>query len=162
NVYATDATANNVTIYGVPTTPGPPLVSGETATNITNNSATLNATVVPFGLDTTCVFQYVDDASFQASGYDAATTEPCGPSDLGSVFDFVPVTADISGLTQGTTYHFRAVATNADGTVNGSDQTFQTAGPPVITNQPASNITDTTATLNTQINPFGLDTTCEF
>jgi DNA-binding beta-propeller fold protein YncE len=162
HLYASDETANNVTFYGVPTTPGAPLVQSETATNITETSATLNATIVPFGLDTTCVFQYVDDATFQSSGYGSATTVACVPPDLGSAFNFVAASADISGLTQGTLYHFRAVATNSDGTVNGADKTFLTLGQPSITNESASSVTDTTATLNAMVNPLGFDTTCTF
>jgi hypothetical protein len=40
------------------------------------------------------------------------------------------VSAAISGLTPGTTYHYRLVATNTSGTVNGQDQTFTTAATP--------------------------------
>ena len=40
-----------------------------------------------------------------------ATSIPCVPADLGSSFNFVQATADVSGLTSGTTYHFRVVAT---------------------------------------------------
>src|SRR5262249_25391902 len=161
-LYASDETANNVTFYGVPTTPGPPLIQSQSATNITETSATLNATIVPFGLDTTCTFQYVDDATFQSSGYGSATSVPCVPADLGSGFNFVQATADIGGLTQSTLYHFRAVATNSDGTVTGTDTTFLTLGQPSITNESAGGVTDTSATLNASVNPLGADTTCTF
>ena len=162
NVYVSDTVADNVTFYGPPTTPGPPLVFSESATNLSDTGATLNTTIVPFGLDTTCEFQYVDDASFQGSGYSSATTVPCVPADLGSSFTFQNASATITGLTQGTTYHFRAVATNADGTVNGADKTFQTTGPAIVVTQPATNVIDVEATLNATVNPFGLDTTCVF
>src|SRR5262249_21237366 len=88
NVYVSDQSANNVTIYGPPTTPGPPLVFSESATNLSDTGATLNTTIVPFGLDTTCQFQYVDDATFQSTGYSSATTVPCLPADLRSSFTF--------------------------------------------------------------------------
>src|SRR5262249_31496705 len=61
HLYVTDQSANNVTIYGPPTIPGPPFVQSESATDVTTSSVTLHATVVPFGFDTTCQFQYVDD-----------------------------------------------------------------------------------------------------
>jgi DNA-binding beta-propeller fold protein YncE len=161
-LYVSDATAADVTIYGPPTTPGPPLVFSESATNASDTGATLNTQIVPFGLDTTCQFQYVDDAAFQATGYSTATSVPCVPADLGSSFTLQLATATVSGLTSQTTYHFRAVATNADGTVNGADKTFQTTGPSIIKSESATNITATDATLNTTINPNGLDTTCQF
>jgi sugar lactone lactonase YvrE len=161
-VYVSDATTDEVTLYGQPTTPGPPAVFAESATDVTESSATLNATVVPFGLDTTCDFQIVDDVAFQSSGYDTATSIPCVPADLGSSFDFVQATGAASGLASGTTFHFRVVATNSDGTTNGNDETFETAGPPVVQSESATSVTDTTATLNATIVPFGLDTTCSF
>ena len=105
---------------------GPPVVGSESATNVTDTSATLNATVIPFGFDTTCQFQYVEDAAFQASGYNTAMSVACMPADLGSSFTDQNASASVTGLTPGTTYHFRVVATNSDGTTNGADQTFQT------------------------------------
>src|SRR5207237_3962771 len=39
------------------------------------------------------------------------------------------VTANLTGLTAGTTYHYRIVAVNAGGTIAGSDVTFTTAVP---------------------------------
>jgi hypothetical protein len=162
NLYVSDASNDNVTIYGPPTTPGPPLIQSQSATNVTDAGATLNATIVPFGFDTTCQFQYVDDAGFQASAYSTATSVSCVPPDLGSSFTLVQASANVSGLTPGTTYHFRVVAKNSDGTVNGADQTFQTAGPPVVASESATDVTDTDATLNATIIPFGFDTTCQF
>src|SRR5262249_26291928 len=134
----------------------------ESFANVTDTSVTLNATIVPFGAETTCQFQYVDDATFQSSGYSAATSVPCVPANLGSSFGFVQVTADVSGLTSSTVYHFRAVAMNGEGPTNGDDMTFRTAGVPVIVSESATNVTDTTATLNATVNPGGFDTTCVF
>jgi hypothetical protein len=144
-------------------TTGPPIVMSEPESNVTENSATLNAAVDPAGFETTCVFQYVDDATFQATGYNAAASAPCVPANLGSVGGtFVQASADVSGLVPSTVYHFRAVATNSAGTTNGADGTFRTAGVPAVVSESATSITDTGATLNATINPNGLDTTCEF
>src|SRR5581483_8167049 len=143
-------------------TSGPPLVGSQSATNVTDASATLNATVNPSGFDTSCVFEVVDDAAFQATGYDTAASVPCVPPSLGSGFAFVPASADVSGLTPSTVYHFRVVATNSAGTTNGADTTFRTAGAPVVVNESASDVTDTSATLNATVVPSGFDTTCVF
>jgi hypothetical protein len=163
-LYVSDATNNDVTLFGIPTTPAAPFITGESGTQTSTTTATVNATVVPFGLNTACEFQYVDDATFKASGYSSAQSVPCSPADLGSSFTNVSVTAGLTGLAPGTTYHFRVSATNSDGTTNGTDQTFETAGPPVVVagSESAASVTDRKATLNATVNPTGLDTTCTF
>src|SRR5207249_948083 len=63
----------------------------------------------------------------------------------------------ISGLMCGTTYHFRATATNASGTGVGLDATFVTQPCAPATNA-ASSLTQTSATLNGNLNPNGIAT----
>jgi NHL repeat len=126
-LYLTDATNNNVTIYRPQTTAGSPLITSESVIP-TGTTATLAAGIVPLGNDTTCQFQYVANADFQASGFDNATSAACTPADLGPSFAYQAATASISGLTLGAVYHFRVVATNSAGTATGADQEFQ-AGP---------------------------------
>jgi hypothetical protein len=128
DMYVSDATNNDVTIYAPQSAHGEPLVTYESAIPSGTTTATLGAGVVPVGNDTTCQFQYVDDANFNAAGYSAATTVPCSPRDLGSSFTFEAATASIRGLATGTGYHFRVVATSTAGTTTGVDQEFQ-AGP---------------------------------
>jgi DNA-binding beta-propeller fold protein YncE len=127
-MYVSDATNNDITIYAPQNTHGAPLVTYESATPSGKTTATLGAGVVPVGSDTMCQFQYVDYATFNATGYSAATTVPCSPGDLGSTFTYHTATASVSGLATGTVYHFRVVATNSAGTTTGVDQEFQ-AGP---------------------------------
>ena len=62
-------------IFGPPS-PGAPVIDSESASNVGNESATLNALVNPFGVDTTCTFQYVDDATFQTNGYTTRDSVP--------------------------------------------------------------------------------------
>lgn len=158
-----DAANNDVETFGPPA-PGPPVVTDQPASKIGSTSGTLNALVNPFGHDTTCSFQYVDDATFQATGYANATSVDCTPHEFGGAGDFTNhvVTAAITGLSPGTTYHFRAVGTNSAGTVNGDDTTFTTTPPPSIDSESVAGITDTEATLQAQINPNGGDTTYQF
>src|SRR5262249_4886037 len=111
DLYASDGSSNNVTIYGPASTPGAPFVTGESSSLTSRTTATLNGTVVPVGLDATCTFQFVDDANFVASGYTNATTVPCTPADLGSSFTYQQASANISGLATPTVvYHFHVIA----------------------------------------------------
>jgi hypothetical protein len=75
------------------------------------------------------------------------------------------VSANLSGLTAHTTYHFRIVATNSAGTTYGSDRTFRTlsvTGAPVVITNLASFIASFSARLNGSVDPHGLSTTVYF
>jgi len=155
------ATNSAGTRYGVDrtfttlTATGPPVVTTNPASLIASFSATLNGSVDPHGLPTTVYFQYGTTTSY------GLTTAP--QSKTGNTYQ--NVTANISGLTASTTYHFRIVATNNAGTRYGSDRTFTTlsaTGPPVVITNPATNIATNTATLNGTVNPHGLTTTVYF
>jgi DNA-binding beta-propeller fold protein YncE len=144
---------------------GPPAVDGESSSNITKTGATLQAQVNPDGVDATCQFQYVDSAHYNASAsnpYSAGATAPCTPADLGSGTSDALASADLSGLEAGATYHWRVVAANAAGAVNGVDQTFPTVPAAGIDSVTISNVTATSATVHAQINPLGDDTTYHF
>ena len=126
-LYLSDATNDLVAIFA-PQPPGPPFITAEWARPAGTTAATLNAAIVPMGFTTTCTFQIVSAADFMATGYANATTLPCTPTDLGKSFDYQEASALAEGLTTGAMYHFRAIATNSQGTTIGADQTF-TAGP---------------------------------
>ena len=62
-------------------------------------------------------------------------------------------------------YHFRIVATNGGGTTFGPDRTFTTlsaTGPPVVTTNPVTNVTTSSARLKGSLDPHGLTTTVYF
>jgi N-acetylneuraminic acid mutarotase len=137
------------------TVTGPPVVTTNPATNVASFSATLNGTVNPNGLTTSIYFQYgttINYGSTTASqNYTGNTTQS--------------VSADISGLSASTTYHFRIVAMNTGGASIGSDMTFATlsaTGLPVVTTNPATNVASFSATLNGSLNPNGLTTSVQF
>jgi len=90
----------------------------EAVTDLEINSVTLNGSVNPNFLSTTVVFEWGTTASY---GYNVT---PVQSPVIGS--SFANVSADLSGLTPGTTYHFRIKATNELGTTSGDDQTFKT------------------------------------
>ena len=132
-----------------------PTVTTSAASNIASNSATLNGTVNPDGCNTTVHFQYGTTTSY---GSTTANQTKTGHTTQN-------VTANISGLAANTTYHFRIVATNSAATRYGSDRTFTTpsaTGTPVVTTNPATNVTSSSATLNGTVYPHGLSTTVHF
>jgi len=134
-----------------------PTVNTGSATSVTSSSTTLNGTINPNGAGTTYHFEY---GTTTAYGLTTLTTS------AGSGTTEVTVTANITGLSSNTTYHFRLVATNSAGTANGSDRTFFTSTiPPVapsVTTGSATYITSTSATLNGQVNPNGSSTQAYF
>ncbi|HEX5711819.1 MAG TPA: hypothetical protein VFX85_00730, partial [Solirubrobacterales bacterium] len=97
------------------------------ATDVGPSSAELHAEVNPLGIPATGFFEYVDDASFQASGFDQASKVPATPIDLGVGEDFVTASTQISSLEPNTLYHYRVVASNAFvGDVSGGVESFLT------------------------------------
>ncbi len=61
----------------------------------------------------------------------------------------------LEGLSPGTTYHVRAKATNAQGTVYSQSRTITTYLPPSMILSAAQNVTDISALLNGSVNPQG-------
>ena len=162
-LYVADG-SNEVEVFGPPE-PGEPSVDSTTASNVGSTTATLNTQVNPFDNDTTCTFQYISDSAFMADGdtFGAGTqTAACNPADLGTGFNDVGATADISGLTINTTYDFQVTATNSAGTVTGPTEQFMTLGAATIDSLSSSNVGATSVELDAQINPLGTDTTCVF
>jgi hypothetical protein len=72
------------------------------------------------------------------------------------------MSAAVSGLIGGATYHFRIVAVNATGTTAGADLTFATAGKPVVHTGTPSSVTGTSATLTGTVDPDGHTTSWYF
>jgi hypothetical protein len=95
---------------------GPPVVRTNPATDVIASSANLNGRLDPHGLSTTVYFQYGTTNS-----YGSRT-----PNHIKTGNDYQNVFAGISGLTAGTTFHFRIVATNTVGTRYGTDRTLTT------------------------------------
>ena len=85
------------------------------STGVGTDSANLHAEVNPLGIPATARFEYVELAKYEASGYSEATQVPRSnedPIDLGEGEAVKEVSAQISGLTPGTAYRYRVVATN--------------------------------------------------
>ena len=123
-----------------------PVAITGTVSAVSGISATLNGTVNPSGAATDWWFEY---GTTTAYGSKTATTA-AGPGTAN-----VSVSKGLSGLTPATTYHYRLVAKNASGTVNGADGLFTTAAPPVAVTSGASGVGPTAATLGGTVNPNG-------
>ncbi|MFH1231672.1 MAG: hypothetical protein V1709_09280, partial [Planctomycetota bacterium] len=138
--------------------PPPPTCTTNATTNVTYNSATLNGTVNPNGLDvTSCYFDYGTSLSYGISAIVVSLP--------GSGTNPIPVTASVLSLSSSTPYNFRVVATNAGGTTNGLNQSFTTSAlpPPTCTTNGVTNVIYNSATLNGTVNPNGVNvTSCYF
>jgi hypothetical protein len=94
-----------------------PEISGVRATEITATGATLRGKVDPVNEATTYKFVY---GLTPAYGQEA----PPGGEPLASTTEAQEVSQVISGLESGKTYHFALIATNAEGTTQSPDNTF--------------------------------------
>jgi hypothetical protein len=100
----------------------PPTVAAGAPSSLGQVSTTLNGTVNPNeGAVSECQFEYGSSEAYGAS-------VACSPSP-GAGAGPIAVSAPLTGLSPGTTYHFRLVATNPGGTSYGADTTFETASP---------------------------------
>ena len=125
-VSATNAYGTTVGVNKTFTTPKLPTVTTEAASGVKEKEATLKGSVNPNGFSTTYQFEYGTTTSY-------GTKVPASPTLVGSGTTVVALSKAISGLKEGTTYHYRIVATNAAGTVNGTNQTLKTTNPPQTT-----------------------------
>lgn len=145
------ATSTAGTAFGGDTTfttaKSPPAVGAATATGVNASSATLDATVDAGGEATSYVFQYGPTASY---GQQTAATS------AGSGTAATAVHMTVTGLVSGTTYHFRILATNADGSAATADAVFTTAKlPPSVSVGRPSFVNSSSADLTGTVDPNG-------
>jgi hypothetical protein len=134
---------------------GPPIVVTTAATGVTSTTASLNGTVNANNASTTVTFEYGLTTAYGSTvaGVPATVTGTT----------VTPVTAAITGLLPGNTYHFRVKGVNSFGTTNGGDMTFTTpAVLPVVVTTAATSVTSTSATLNGTVDAGGASTTVTF
>jgi hypothetical protein len=139
--------------------PRPATTTTGGAAAIGQTSATLQAHVNPSGGTLSdCHFEWGPTTAY-------GQTAPCSPATFTAEQD---VTAALSGLAPGTTYHYRIVATTDVGTVAGDDEHFTTlavvaAGAPNVLTLPATDVTTVAATLHGVVNTGGpAATDCHF
>jgi hypothetical protein len=103
-----------------------PFIESETSTAVEQSTATLEAQVNPEKEATTCLFQYVTQQEFSASGYASAKSAACEPASFGESGEAVSGMVDLTALAPATIYHYRVLASNATGETTGADETFTT------------------------------------
>ena len=125
----------------------PPTATTNAATSITSAGAILNGSINANNASTTVTFEYGLDTSY-------GTTVTADQSPVtGSTTTFV--SKAITGLTAGTTYHYRVVGVNTNETTTGDDMTFTTLKLPSVTTQAVSSILTNSVVANGNITDLG-------
>jgi hypothetical protein len=137
---------------GTASAAAPSAITGP-VTAISPTSATAGGTVNPGGQATTWYLEYGTSTSY---GSKTSSTS------AGSGTANVAVSRAMTGLTAGTTYHYRLVATNTAATSQGADGIFTTTAAPGAVTGDAIGVTSTSATLNGSVDPNTSATTFYF
>lgn len=143
-----------------------------------NAKATLNAEINPEGKATTYHFEYVDQASFEATGFAGATSTATKPVEMpgGTEFSLHLVSAEVGCpnplveaeepgkcLVPSTQYRFRVIAGNADGAGNSPVEGSFTTKPPLEINSPwATEVGPDSAVIHGEANPLDIPTSGYF
>jgi hypothetical protein len=127
--YASERGANQVEFFNEVLLPD---VHTGSASPVTETSETLHGTVNPEGKAIAdCRFEYSIYGT-EAGTYPNSVACHQTPAEIGVGIAAVSVSAEISGLQPGSTYHFRLTASNANGPSHGGDATFIATRPPVV------------------------------
>ncbi|HET7506807.1 MAG TPA: hypothetical protein VFJ53_00465, partial [Solirubrobacterales bacterium] len=127
----------------------------EGADSLTAKTARLSASVDPEGSPATYQFEYGPTTAYGSKA-------PAVPMAVGYEAGKVAVNRPIDELAEGTTYHYRVVATNEAGTAYGADKTLTTLKSPKATPEAATAVKGTSATLTGTVNPEGTATSYQF
>jgi len=142
SLYVADLAHSVVDIF----TPDIPLpgVTNEPTSNPAQTSVTVNAKVNPNGDEVTgCYFEYGTSPAY------GSPLIPCSPAPPYSGKGVTAVSANLTGLSGETIYHYRIVVTDASGhPMRGADQTFTLHAVADLTTEAATNLTPTEAQLN--------------
>jgi hypothetical protein len=119
---ACNGTLVNAPVYARSSIPlAPDAVASTAVIGADFTSSTLSATIYPYNQATTAWFEWGTDTCY---GHTTTVSKIAGGT------GGTGISATLTGLSLGQTYHYRVVANNASGTVRGADMTFTTvAGP---------------------------------
>ncbi len=133
--WSTDGSGVDTTLAETSDLSKPPTISIKPASGVAPKEATLNTSINPNGSATTYQLEYGTTTAYGSKA-------PASPKSIGSGTSPVEVSEKIEGLAPETTYHFRLVATNEKGTVEGEDQTFTTPGWKILSTPNPSEASD--------------------
>jgi hypothetical protein len=141
-----------LSLVGIASAASSPSIATGAATKVSNSTAVLNGTINPNGHATQYDFTYGPTTAYGATT--ALHTVKSGTKP-------VAISITVTGLTPGTTYHYRLNASNSAGAVAGADRAFTTTGhpPAAVVTGGAVNVGKTVATPTGVINPEGATTT---
>ena len=124
------------------------------------HTATLNGTIRPEGTQyEECFFRW-GLASNPGYEHEAQCDPEAG--EISPATEAQAVRAELEGLQGGAEYRFRLVAKNPEGKQEAEELTFETWGPPKLVALRASGASQSTATLEAEIDPSGFDTSYRF
>ena len=132
-------------------TSGLPSLINSSVANITASSAQINATVNDNYAATAVVFEYDTTNNFVTP----LSIRP-SPDSVQAGSGSTTLSANVQGLQPGTTYYFRTILRNVNGTIAGATQNFTTGiHLPTLTTLAASSVTTNTASLGGNITTGG-------
>jgi hypothetical protein len=143
NSYGTSYGADETVSTG--TEPG---VETGAATAVGYNNAALGGAIDPNGTEISYYFEYGS-----SEAYGSRTAESTAGSGMANVQE----TQNVFGLEEGTTYHFRIVATSSYGTTYGADRTFSTGVKPLVQTDAPAMVGSEEATLSGKVDPHGTE-----
>ena len=152
-VLATNRGAGAVDVFAL----HPFTASTEPASEATKTTAKLHAKLGLEGGGTIKYhFAYGTEVSYGTVTPEAEVTVTAGS-------DEAEVTAEVTGLLVGETYHYEVVATDVKPeSAEGGDEVLRTLGPPVVVSESSSAIGATGASLEARIDPNSQETTYSF
>ena len=154
DVYVPDG-GNFVEVFVPGATDILPGVNVSSVSNVQPTSVELHGIVEPEGVATTeCFFEWGETTAY-------GNTALCAEGNVLTGSGEDPVSADLSGLTQGSTYHYRIVVTNGNGRLTTRDETVVPAARPVL-KESVLDVHSESALLGTAVNPGGAATSYRF
>ncbi|MDQ8044996.1 MAG: hypothetical protein REI11_10350 [Patulibacter sp.] len=168
--YRTKATNGTGTTYGPDQELGPPIVTAPTGPAGDapagapswhgGNTYVLHGTVNPHGLATTTAIEFGPTLAYGTSIPSYPVTPGANAGTPSATGNAVSIAIGTGALTPGTTYHYRTVAINASGPMNGPDNTFLATGKPLVTPSSAPTFNPGNVyTLRAVVDPQSLTTT---